>query len=332
MKKKEFIKINFIKTISICFSFILAVTVNFQTGTYAASENSHVNSVNQSYYPSGNSIPEAFSKQYCLDQLKDFINVSYFEFNNIERYVSYMSLHPEYDIKKDILNVNIGLDKPFYSEISSIDDARSLSVLVNKYNKLPKDFIPLNLMLIPIKYADWEHYATKETVEAFIKMAEKAAEDGIFLKVTSAYRSYITQKEGYDRAIASGRTIEDVDTLNARPGHSEHQTGLTIDIINTDYRNWNEGGIYYNYGVWLKENSYKFGFIVRYPEGMDAITGYHHEAWHLRYLGKNTHGEFLSEDVFSCGLSYDEYYAKYLKNYTKMYLPDEQKISLLQIR
>lgn len=262
--------------------------------------------------PSESNQPDNPSDESDYDKLSRYDTESYYHSNKAERYVSYMQLHPELDIITVIIYVNIGLDMPFYSDIKTIEDYRSPSVLVNKYNKLPEDYVPENLIFIPMAYADWEHQATEETVKAFIAMADKASEANIILKATSAYRSYESQKDGYDKAVASGRSVEDVDTLNARPGHSEHQTGLAIDVNNTDYKNWMEGGIYYQYGIWLKENSNKFGFIVRYPEGKEAITGYFHEAWHLRYLGKNSDGEFLSVDVYNSGLTYDEYYVKYL--------------------
>lgn len=323
-KRKSFVKI---MTIGICLTVILIGCAPKSsaalTESLLPSEKAGVS------YLSGNVSEKAKTQQYYYDQLKDFINVPFFEFNNIEKYVKYMAAHPEEKIKKVLIYVNAGLDRSFYSEIKKISDFKSTSVLVNKYNALPKGYVPDGLTNIPMQYADWEHLATKETVDAFVVLAEKAATEGIFLKATSAYRSYESQKYGYDNAIASGRTVEDVDTLNARPGHSEHQTGLTIDVNNTDYRNWVEGGVYYEYGKWLKENSYKYGFIIRYPEGKEEITGYHHEAWHLRYLGKTEKGSFLSVDVYESGLTYDEYYAEYIEKHTVMYLVDEQKMNIL---
>ena len=87
------------------------------------------------------------------------------------------------------------------------------------------------------------------------------------------------------------------DTFSARPGHSEHQTGLAFDVgaIDDDFANWPSG-------IWLKENAHKYGFIIRYPKGKQHITGYKYEPWHIRYLGVD-----LATKVYNSGLTLEEY-------------------------
>lgn len=118
-----------------------------------------------------------------------------------------------------------------------------------------------------------------ETVSAFAAMRGAAASSGLNLYISSGYRSYGTQQGLYGRFVAA-EGVAGADTHSARPGHSEHQTGLAIDIntVHASFANTPEGR-------WVAANAHVFGFIVRYPPGKQGITGYVHEPWHLRYVG-----------------------------------------------
>ena len=108
------------------------------------------------------------------------------------------------------------------------------------------------------------------------------SDSGFEMKLISGFRSYDDQIAVYQNWCELDG-VEAAETYSSRPGHSEHQTGLTIDItsIEEDYADTEEGR-------WVEENCWKYGFIVRYPKGKESITGYTHEPWHLRYLGKST--------------------------------------------
>ena len=110
-------------------------------------------------------------------------------------------------------------------------------------------------------------------------------EKGYELIARSGYRSYDTQVMLYDRYVKEDG-VEAADTYSARPGHSEHQTGLTIDITSDSVH----GGLTETFGEtdegkWVAENAHRFGFIIRYPENRVDETGYQYEPWHLRYVG-----------------------------------------------
>ncbi len=127
-------------------------------------------------------------------------------------------------------------------------------------------------------------------------MFEAAKQDGIKLFITSGYRSYNRQKELYDKYVArDGKQA--ADRYSARPGHSEHQTGLAVDLNSTanSFANTPEA-------KWIAENSYKYGFIVRYPKGKENITGYIYEPWHVRYLGVEK-----ATEVYESGLCLEEF-------------------------
>lgn len=251
-------------------------------------------------------VPPHKESDISLNKALEFIPSEYQDFAYFNpalavRYVEYKERNPNDDYEKIILLVNIGLDKPFYSDIKIIDAPHSTDVLVNKYNKLPDDFAP-NLVEIPPELCTpgmGRQYLREDAKEAFEKMHYDAKELDLNITAFGTYRSIQLQHDIWNRKVKSGRTIEDVDSLNSRGGHSEHHTGLTVDVI------WN------NYSVeeseeflWYKENAHNYGFIIRYPKGKEHITGYSYEPWHLRYVGVE-----LATQVYNSGLTYEEYYA-----------------------
>lgn len=145
--------------------------------------------------------------------------------------------------------------------------------------------------------ADYGNGLTEKTMSAFNEMVSAAAEDGITLWIVSGFRSYETQNYTYHYFV-NDRGVEQADRASARPGHSEHQTGLAIDVNTTSdyFANTPEA-------EWLKENCFKYGFIIRYPEGKEDITGYKYEPWHIRYVGVGK-----AEKITKSGLTLEEYY------------------------
>lgn len=133
-------------------------------------------------------------------------------------------------------------------------------------------------------------------MEAWNAMVAAAKKDGISLWIISGYRSYDTQEAIYTRYV-NDNGQEEADTYSARPGHSEHQTGLAFDINEISY-SFGETAA----GKWVAENAAQYGFIIRYPQSKQHITGYIYEPWHLRYLGTE-----LAMDVYESGLCLEEY-------------------------
>ncbi len=157
-----------------------------------------------------------------------------------------------------------------------------------------------NILIANKTYALPSNYAPgllPELTSAFETLKQKASEDGIELKIVSGFRSYNTQNRLYSNYVArDGKT--EADTYSARPGHSEHQTGLAIDV-NSLLFSFGET----KEGKWLQNNAYKYGFIIRYPKGKENITGYQYEPWHLRYVGD------LSKKLYNGGnwITLEEY-------------------------
>jgi len=140
-----------------------------------------------------------------------------------------------------------------------------------------------------------------EAKVAFEEMCEAALKDNINIYSGSAYRSYDYQLGLYNRYVKANG-FDEAETFSARAGYSEHQTGLATDILNAklDYISANDKEY-----DWLINNSYKYGFILRYPKGKEKITGYMYEEWHFRYLGKE-----IAKDLYELGITYDEYVAR----------------------
>ena len=133
--------------------------------------------------------------------------------------------------------------------------------------------------------------------EAFRTMASDAADEGIYMYILSGYRSYYTQQSLYNSYCSSYGKAE-ADRFSARPGFSEHQTGLAMDI-NDASANFTGTAAQ----KWLARNCWKYGFVIRYPEGKEHITGYMYESWHVRYLGKE-----LAKTLYEKDLTLEEYF------------------------
>lgn len=144
--------------------------------------------------------------------------------------------------------------------------------------------------------SDYDPGVDEDAMSAFTEMQQAAYQDGISLYIASGYRSYYTQKNLYENYVARDGQ-QAADTYSARPGYSEHQTGLAFDLNSVDasFADTPEG-------KWVAENCYKYGFIIRYPQGKSAITGYMYEPWHIRYLGVN-----IATSVYQSGLCLEEY-------------------------
>lgn len=137
---------------------------------------------------------------------------------------------------------------------------------------------------------DYGNGLTSEAENSFYSMKKAAANDGISLSIISGFRSYYTQRTIYNNYVARDG-VEEADTYSARPGHSEHQTGLAMDInsLEVSFEDTTEG-------KWLNENCSRFGFIIRYPKGKSDETGYMYEPWHIRYVG-----ERLAKELYHNG-------------------------------
>ncbi len=217
--------------------------------------------------------------------------------DRLERYRACREASPELETAQVVMRVNMDLDREFYVDPVVLEDPAALDVLVNKYYALPQDYVP-QLERLGNTYGSGSLRA--EAARAFREMADQAREDGVTLRSVSAYRSYASQKSTYNRYLRQN-SQKTTDTFSARPGHSEHQTGLALDINVASTRARFEDTPAY---AWLQEHCAQYGFILRYPQGKSEITGYRFEPWHYRYVGVEAARVCMSQ-----GLTYEEYLA-----------------------
>lgn len=161
-------------------------------------------------------------------------------------------------------------------------------LIANKKHPLPSTFAPGE---------------SKEAREAFEELAKEAKKEGFELEAFSTYRSFDYQTELYQRYVDRDG-VKEADRYSARPGYSEHQTGLAFDIGEIgrpeDYASERFGET--DAGRWIAENAHRFGFIMRYPDGKEFVTGYMYESWHFRYVGKE-----IAEEIYQKKITLEEF-------------------------
>ncbi len=236
----------------------------------------------------------------------NIIKQKYFLLKNYDEYVEYKTLNKNTSYEDVIAIVNVMANKGWYSQSfeSNIEDGYSM--IVNKFYYLKPEYERTDLVNIALSYAYADNKAASIVVEEYYKMWQDVKEElNVHLMVNSSYRSYEDQEEIYN----SFKTIslKYADSYAARPGYSEHQTGLALDITSLEHKGQNEFKESEEY-AWLKKNCYKYGFILRFPEGKESITGYNNESWHFRYVGNEVAKKIHDENI-----TLDEYYAFYIK-------------------
>jgi len=188
-----------------------------------------------------------------------------------------------------------------------VTNTSSLYVLVNKQRNLPSDYEPKDLVVpdVPFSFSgnSPKKQMRKEAASALEKLFKAASEDGIKLKAVSGYRSYSTQKSIFESNVKrKGEKV--ANRTSARPGQSEHQTGLAMDISSASV----SYGLEESFGdtkegQWLAKYASEYGFIIRYPKGKEGITGYSYEPWHVRYVGK-----IVAKDVTRKEVTLEQYF------------------------
>lgn len=235
-------------------------------------------------------------------KLVDIVRSKYFLKSRLERYMKYDSD----DINTIITNVNSNLDYDFYTNIQKSDTSKGNLIIVNKYYQLDNDYYYGELVTMDKAYDNKNgSKLNKEAYAAFQKLVDAGEKEGYHIRNNSAYRSYNTQSGLYNN-YKNSNGLTWADKWSARPGHSEHQTGLALDV-----------GVKNEYSLgkfesspeftWMKNNAHLYGFILRYPKGKEYITGYGYEPWHYRYVGVD-----VATYIYENNITYEEYYAYFV--------------------
>ena len=184
-------------------------------------------------------------------EFKENFSFPFYKKEKKEEYLDYKA-KTGLSLKDAIIRVNIGLNHPFYTNVKEAND-KGIFTLINKYNYIPKDYIPDNLITINGVSIN------KEAYNNYLKMKNDLNKEKLDIRIISAYRSYDYQESLYAKYLnKDSQSI--VDTYSARPGYSEHHTGLAIDIDNTKL-DYNKFYLTKEF-LWMQDNAYKYGFIL----------------------------------------------------------------------
>lgn len=187
-------------------------------------------------------------------------------------------------------------------EIKTTTSTDSITTLVNKNHSISASYVPTDLVTVNLP-STRETQLRSSAAEALTKLFNAASSAGYDLSCCSGYRSYETQSELYAWNVDT-YGVDGAELVSARPGMSEHQLGLAMDVTSAavGYDLLESFGSTPE-GQFIKENAHKYGFIIRYPQGKTDITGYAYEPWHLRYLGVD-----VATEIYNSGKTMEEYY------------------------
>ena len=261
-----------------------------------------------------------FSLGYDLPISNEFNELTVWALTDLQLQFTPNNVTGVYDVStKELLNgiqkknssVDVGsrLVRPSNPDNHSdiIENPYDISAIVNKSYSLPSDYVPIDLTVPHVRFP----FSEDDPKKQLRQVAATALEDlfnasdnaGLELFAQSGYRSFDRQVVLFDN-YAKEHGEEKANTYSAKPGQSEHQTGLVMDVttqsinfeINLNFEETKES-------AWLKDNAHEYGFIIRYPKGKEAITLYQYEPWHLRYVGVE-----LATELHNESLTLEEYY------------------------
>ena len=242
-----------------------------------------------------------FSKREKVRYLEEFFSYDYAKLDLYDRYVKYSDDTGE-DEDITVLFVNLDMDLEDYADAKVVDNF-SVDMLVNKHHRLEDSFEPDDLITIDSNYASEDDLqCSRVAFNAFKKMSDAASKDGYQLVINSAYRSYAGQEELSNFYLAAyGQAY--VDKYVAKPGYSEHQTGLAFDIGSRKVNVFANSKEY----QWMQEHAHEYGFIHRFTPKFEFITGFRSEAWHYRYVGVEA-ATYMHDN----NMSLEEYWALFI--------------------
>ena len=241
-------------------------------------------------------------KEIKLEKLNNIHKkINYFKDENIDRYIDYKNNNKDLSLKQIIKNVNMNMDLKHYEDIFPATNLNELNILVNKHYYLEEDYILNNLEEINTQYALKGMKLVNVAKEAFEEMSAAARKENLKIVAMSTYRDYNYQENLYNKYVKQDG-IEKADLYSGRPGFSEHQTGLAVDVYNgkETYTNFHKTKEF----TWMQEHAKEYGFILRYPENKENETGYEYESWHYRYVGID-----IAKYINDNNITYEEYCA-----------------------
>ena len=203
-----------------------------------------------------------------------------------------------------VQTVNVEMNIDWLDNQKETDISKKELMIVNRIYGLSEDYVPEDLVDVPVKYAYAGKKLSNSVLQEVIKLIEEGKTNNYNFVVSDGYRSYEDQKKMYD-SYADSIGISETDEFVARPGHSEHQSGLLLELkpYNKIISDVSTNEEY----LWLRENAHKFGFIFRYNKEHEDLTGFSSFTWKIRYVGVEA-----ATKIYNEGICFEEYYAYYV--------------------
>ena len=250
------------------------------------------------------------TKDYILtleynNDLTNLIKEKYFLEKNLKSYLEYLK-DSNKNMNDVVAIVNVKANKDWYTDPIKTDLSKGHLMLTNKFNSLDNTYNSDSMVTVSKQYSYGENQMlTEETFNAFLNMFNAAKKENLTLIINSSFRSYEDQEEVYND-LKSTRGEEYANKIAAKPGFSEHQTGMAVDI--QTYGSKASTFEEFDEFKWLSNNAHKYGFILRYPKDKEYLTGYEYESWHYRYVGVEA-ATYIHEN----NITFDEYYAYFIE-------------------
>ena len=258
-----------------------------------------------------------------IDDMAETEEYPHFFAENADRYKDFQERYPDMPFETVIALVNVNNDMEGYRYVDIVTEPDELYVLLNKNFMLPQDWEPEELTNIGHGFL-----VRPEAAEQLEKMRAAMRDDNLNLVIVSTYRTIARQRNLFNNA-ASSRGVRRAERSIARPGHSEHNTGLAVDVLHRGATGSLssmrfEGTSQFS---WLVENAHEFGFILRYPQGYTEISGYIFEPWHWRFIGIPIATAMKNRGI----VSYEDFYGRYLvqgmRDKVNEYIKEQQRLA-----
>ena len=233
-----------------------------------------------------------------------FMEEKYFIYSKMNEYLQYKEKNKKKDYNKIVQLVNVEMHIDWLDNQKETDTSKNELMLVNRIYGLSEDYVPSDLIDVPTQFAYSGKKLSENVLNKVIELINAAKEVNYTFVISDGYRSYAEQKDIYD-AYSDYYGISETDTFVARPGHSEYQTGMTFDL--KPYNKVIDDVSTNEEYLWLKDNAHKFGFIFRFNEEHESLTGFPSANWRLRYVGEDA-----ATIIYNEGICFEEYYAYFV--------------------
>lgn len=238
-------------------------------------------------------------------ELVPLLKEKYFIFDNLNKYIEYKKDNKNEDYTKIVAIINTEANIEWLDNEKETDTSKGELMLVNRLYGLSSDYEVEDIVKVPTKYAYDNKRLSSIVLEPLQELCEDARNEGYTFVVSGSFRSYKEQEKLYNSYVINNGKSE-ADRIAARPGHSEYETGLSFELVPYN-KTFKDPKLSEEY-VWLRENAHKYGFIFRFDDDKEYLTGFSGSTWRLRYVGVDA-----ASMIYNEGICFEEYYAYFVR-------------------